>query len=61
VASHLSNRIPACLLKGFIKSLIIVTTSFPKSLLTSFFQREEIPLFEKEGTGEILPEMSILF
>jgi hypothetical protein len=32
-----------------------------KSLFTSLFQREEIPLFEKEGRGEILPNISILF
>jgi hypothetical protein len=36
-----------------IKGLIIVPTSFHKSLLTSLCQREELPLFEKEGIGEI--------
>jgi hypothetical protein len=28
---------------------------FVKSLLPSLFQREELPLFSKEGRGEIFP------
>jgi hypothetical protein len=32
-----------------------------KSLLTSLCQREELPLFEKEGRGEILLKISVLF
>jgi hypothetical protein len=39
----------------------MITTWIIKSLLTSLFQREELPLFEKEGWGEILPKMSALF
>jgi len=44
-----------------IKGFITITTWIIKSLLTSLFQREELPLFEKEGWGEILPKMSVLF
>jgi hypothetical protein len=37
-----------------INGHIIATTSFfKKSLLTSLCQREEFPLFGKEGIGEI--------
>jgi hypothetical protein len=31
--------------------------SFIKSLLTSLFQREELPLFGKEGRGEIFRQL----
>ena len=44
-----------------IEVLIIFTISLRKSLLTSLFQREELPIFEKEGRGEILPVMLIQF
>jgi len=37
-----------------IKGFIIKNTLTIKSLLTSLWQREELPLFEKEGRGEIL-------
>jgi hypothetical protein len=37
-----------------VKGLVIITTLIIKSLLTSLCQREELPLFEKEGGGEIL-------
>jgi hypothetical protein len=40
---------------------MVVTPSFHKSLLASLFLREEIPLFEKEGIGEILAAISTLF
>ena len=36
------------------RGLIIVTTSLCESLQTSLCQRGEIPLFGKEGRGEIL-------
>jgi hypothetical protein len=37
-----------------IKGLTIIATLIIKSLLTSLCQREELPLFGKEGPGEIL-------
>jgi hypothetical protein len=36
-----------------MNGLTIITTSIIKSLLASLCQREEWPLFEKEGSGEI--------
>ena len=36
-----------------VYGLTIITTSIVKSLLTSLCQREELPLFDKEGRGEI--------
>jgi hypothetical protein len=45
----------------YINGHAIVQTLFLKSLLTSLYQREELPLFGKEGRGEILQSMSILF
>jgi hypothetical protein len=44
-----------------IKGFIIIKALITKFLLTSLCQREELSLFEKEGRGEILLEMSILF
>jgi hypothetical protein len=32
-----------------------------KSLLTSLFQREAVPLFEKEGSGDIFKDRSRKF
>jgi hypothetical protein len=40
-----------------INGLIIITTLSVKSLLTSLCQREDVPLFGKEGRGEIFQSM----
>ena len=45
----------------FINGLIIIMTLFIKSLLTSLCQREEIPLFGKEGRGEIFNQCKFYF
>jgi len=41
----------------FINQSIIVWTSKTKSLLSSLYEREEFPLFGKEGSGEIFVEI----
>jgi hypothetical protein len=42
-----------CAAASFGNQSIIVWTSKTKSLLPSFYKREEFPLFGKEGEGEI--------
>jgi hypothetical protein len=43
------------------KPAFIIKSMIMKSLLTSLCQREELPLFGKEGRGEIFSKMSVPF
>jgi hypothetical protein len=47
------GRHQKCFCFGVINQSIIVWTPKTKSLLSSFYKREEFPLFGKEGLGEI--------